>query len=75
MTTSTWSFSDEAGVKWWGEQWAERILHSDLATRALEYGIATEGELAEISQGWLDWMRAPGAFFAFTQVEVVGTKR
>jgi ubiquinone/menaquinone biosynthesis C-methylase UbiE len=75
VTTSTWSFSDEAGLKWWGEQWAERILHSDLATRALEYGIATEGELAEISQGWLDWMRAPGAFFAFTQVEVVGTKR
>ncbi len=74
VTTSTWSFSDEAGLNWWGEQWAERILRSDLATRAVEYGIATESELAEISQGWLDWMQAPGAFFAFTQVEVVGTK-
>jgi ubiquinone/menaquinone biosynthesis C-methylase UbiE len=74
VTTSTWTFSDENGLKWWGEQWAERILRSDLAKRAVEYGIATESELAEISQGWLDWVDAEGAFFAFMQVEVVGTK-
>jgi ubiquinone/menaquinone biosynthesis C-methylase UbiE len=74
VTTSTWTFSDENGLKWWGEQWAVRILRSDLAKRAVEYGIATESELAEISQGWLDWVDAEGAFFAFMQVEVVGTK-
>lgn len=71
-TTSTWTFSDENGLKWWGEQWADRILTSDLAKRAVEYGIATEAQLAEISKGWLDWIQADGAFFAFTQVEVVG---
>ncbi|MDA1279223.1 MAG: methyltransferase domain-containing protein [Chloroflexi bacterium] len=75
VTTSTWSFADEAGLKWWGEQWAERILHSDLARRAVEYGIASEGDLSEISRGWLDWIVGPGALFAFTQVEVVGVKR
>lgn len=74
VTTSTWSFSDEAGLAWWGEQWAERIVHSDIAARAVEYGIATGRELAGISQAWLDWIQAPGAFFAFTQVEVVGAK-
>jgi len=74
VTTSTWTFADENGLKWWGEQWAERILHSDLAKRAVEYGIATEAELADVSQGWLDWIEAEGAFFAFMQVEVVGTK-
>jgi len=74
VTTSTWTFSDENGLKWWGEQWAERILRSDLANRAVEYGIATEPELADISQGWLDWVDAEYAFFAFMQVEVVGTK-
>ncbi len=74
VTTSTWTFSDEYGLKWWGEQWAERILRSDLAKRAVEYGIATEAELADISQGWLDWANAEGAFFAFMQIEVVGTK-
>lgn len=74
VTTSTWTFSDEVGLKWWGEQWAERILSSDIARRAVEYGIATEDELGEISQGWLDWVQAGGAFFAFMHVEVVGTK-
>ena len=74
VTTSTWTFSDESGLKWWGEQWAERILNSDLAKRAVEYGIASESELAEVSQGWLDWVDSDGAFFAFTQVEVVGAK-
>ncbi|NQW21003.1 MAG: methyltransferase domain-containing protein [Chloroflexi bacterium] len=74
VTTSTWTFSDENGLKWWGEQWAERILHSDLAKRAVEYGIATENDLADISYGWLDWVQAEGAFFAFMQVEIVGVK-
>ncbi|MDP6665818.1 MAG: methyltransferase domain-containing protein [Dehalococcoidia bacterium] len=72
VTTSTWTFSEGDGLSWWGEQWAERIVSSNIATSAVEYGIATEEELAEISQGWLDWIQAPGAFFAFTQVEVVG---
>jgi len=74
VTTSTWTFAEESGLEWWGEQWAERILQSDLAKRAVEYGIATESDLQEISQGWLDWVQAEGAFFAFMQVEVVGTK-
>ncbi len=74
VTTSTWTFADKGGLKWWGEQWAERILRSDIATRAVEYGIATEGELSEISQGWLDWVEAEGAFYAFIQVETVGVK-
>ncbi len=74
VTTSTWTFSDETGLKWWGEQWAERILRSDIAKRAVEYGIATESELNEVSQGWLDWVQSEGAFFAFMQVEVVGVK-
>jgi len=72
ITTSNWSFSDQNGLKWWGEQWSERILHSELGKRAIDYGIATDHDLEEISQGWLDWVNTPGAFFAFIQVEVIG---
>ena len=74
VTTSTWSFADEAGLQWWGPQWAERILHSNLATRALEQGISTQAELEEVSAAWKSWTTEPNAFFAFTQVEVIGTK-
>jgi hypothetical protein len=48
------------------------VLRSDLAKRAIEYGIASEAELAEISQGWLDWIEALSAFLTFAHVEVVG---
>ena len=72
VTTSNWSFSEQNGLKWWGEQWSERILHSELGKRAIDYGIATNHDLEEISQGWLDWVKIPGAFFAFIQVEVIG---
>ncbi len=75
VTTSTWSFADEAGLQWWGGQWSERILHSNLASRALEQGIATPVELEDISAAWKRWISDPDAFFAFTQVEVIGTKR
>ncbi len=47
-------------------------MHSELGKRAIDYGIATDHGLEEISQGWLDWVNAPGAFFAFIQVEVIG---
>ena len=72
VTTSNWSFSDQKGLKWWGEQWSERILHSELGKRAIDYGIATDHGLEEISQAWLDWVNVPGAFFAFIQVEIIG---
>ena len=71
-TTSTWTFSDEAGLKWWGEQWADRIKTSSIATSAIEYGIAGETDLERISQAWLEWKNQAGAFFVFTQTEVIG---
>lgn len=74
VTTSTWSFADEAGLQWWGNQWADRILESGIATAAVEYRIATRDELETISAAWREWITAPGAFFTFTHVEVIGTK-
>ena len=75
VTTSTWSFADEAGLQWWGNQWADRILTSDIATAALKYRFASQAELAAISTAWKDWITAPGAFFTFTHVEVIGVKQ
>lgn len=74
VTTSTWTFATEQGLQWWGNQWAERILHSNIAKRALERGIATQDELQSISNAWKEWITAPGAFFTFTHVEVIGKK-
>lgn len=74
VTTSTWSFADQTGLEWWGNQWSERILASNIATAAIERGIASQEELEQISVAWKDWITSPGAFFVFTQVEVIGKK-
>jgi ubiquinone/menaquinone biosynthesis C-methylase UbiE len=74
VTTSTWTFAERSGIEWWGKQWAERILHSNIATSAIEYGVADEAELKDISQAWLDWIESPGAFYSFIHVEVIGKK-
>ncbi len=69
ITTSTWTFYEESGKTWWGEQWAQRILHSDIAVKALEYGIATQSELEAISRGWLEWKDTLGSVSCFTHFE------
>ena len=74
VSTSNWTFADQAGLAWWGNQWAERVLHSNIATRALEYGIATHVELERISKAWSAWVNAPGALWTFTHVAVIGRK-
>lgn len=75
VSTSNWTFADEVGLAWWGNQWAERVLHSNIATRALEYGLTTQDELERISNAWTKWVNASGAFWTFTHVEVIGRKR
>ena len=69
ITTSTWTFYEESGKTWWGDQWSQRILESDIAIKAIEYGIATRTELDAISRGWQDWKNAPGSVSCFTHFE------
>lgn len=69
ISTSTWTFFEESGKTWWGDQWAQRILESDIAVKALEYGIATRTELEAISRGWQEWKNAPGSVSCFTHFE------
>ena len=69
ITTSTWTFYEESGKTWWGDQWSQRILESDIAIKAIEYGIATRTELDAISRGLQDWKNAPGSVSCFTHFE------
>ena len=55
--------------------YAERTLHSNLADRAVEYGIATRSELEDIAAAWRTWGRDPDALFCFSHTQVVAWKR
>ncbi|WP_100445842.1 methyltransferase domain-containing protein [Glycomyces xiaoerkulensis] len=60
-TSATWTFSVPEDRAWWGGLWADRALHSDFATRALEQGHATRGELEAIAAAWREWAADPEA--------------
>lgn len=69
-----WSFGTSELTKQWGESWARRVLESNIADRAIEYGIASKSELEEVSAGWLRWSVDPNAYFSFSHGEAVGWK-
>lgn len=49
-------------------------MHSELGRDALDYGIATDNDLEEISRGWLERVDKRGAFFTFIHVEIIGVR-
>ena len=54
--------------------WADRVLASSYATQALEYGLSTEAELADIRAGWQEWIDQRDAVFVVPSVEVIARK-
>jgi hypothetical protein len=57
-TTSAWCFATPAEREWWGTSWAGRSTSSAFAVQAVEYGLATQEELAGIAAAWLEWAAA-----------------
>jgi hypothetical protein len=47
-SSSTWTFTEPANRRWWGELWAARVTHSALAEQAVEYGLSSIEELDSI---------------------------
>jgi ubiquinone/menaquinone biosynthesis C-methylase UbiE len=74
VTTSTASYSEQIATREWGDSWAARTLQSNLASKAVEYGIATCSELEDIAAAWRSWGHDRDAFFCFSHTEVVAWK-
>lgn len=70
-TTSTWTYATPGERGWWAGLWAERTVSSSFASQAVDYGIATKGELAEVADAWRAWAERPGAVFVVVHGEVV----
>jgi ubiquinone/menaquinone biosynthesis C-methylase UbiE len=74
VSSSTWTFADTDSRTWWGELWAERIVHSALGEQAVSYGLTDAGELAELATAWRRWAANPGGFFAVLHGEVLARR-
>ena len=51
-SSSNWLYATGHERRWQARVWGERVLHSSFADQALEYGLASEADLARISAGW-----------------------
>ena len=71
-TTSTWTFATPADRAWWGDLWAERVMVSNLAAQAVEYGVAGQDELDEVAGGFRAWAAAPEGTFVLVHGEILG---
>lgn len=70
-TASAWCFATDEDRQWWSSLWAERVLHSDFARQAREYGLADDVRLELLHDAWLEWGEAEHAWFAVLHGEVI----
>ena len=70
-TSSAWTFADSESRRWWSGLWAERLLESDLAAQAVDYGVASRRELERVSEGFRRWGEQPDGFFVCPHGELL----
>jgi len=70
-TSSNWTYSSPTERSWWGQLWADRVIHSDFARQALAYGFTTEAELHEIASAFREWSEDEDGIFIIVNGEVL----
>lgn len=70
-SASIWCHATPAERAWWGGSWAERIVSSTIAERAVAAGRATKEELADISAAWREWAAHPDGWYASPHGEIL----
>jgi ubiquinone/menaquinone biosynthesis C-methylase UbiE len=71
VSSSTWTYADPQTRTWWGGLWADRVRVSAFAKQAREYGLASDTDLAEMADAFLDWAAQPQGCFVVPHVEVL----
>ena len=71
--SNTWCYASPEDRAWWGGLWADRVVGSALAEQAVERGIATAAELAEVAAGWRRWAAHDDGWFSVLHGEVLAT--
>ncbi|WP_106848627.1 class I SAM-dependent methyltransferase [Blastococcus sp. Marseille-P5729] len=68
---SVWCYASDDEVQWWSQLWADRVIHSDFATQAVERGLADDARLREIQCAWREWGSAPDAWILLPHGEIL----
>jgi ubiquinone/menaquinone biosynthesis C-methylase UbiE len=70
-SASVWCFAEPGDLRWWTETWGERVTSSSLADQAIELGLSSRSELAEIAAAWRAWGSADDGWFSVVHGEVI----
>lgn len=70
-SASVWCFADDEARQWWGGQWQRRALESGFHDEVIGQGLAAEGEIAEVVEGWREWTSSPDGWFVIVHGEIV----
>jgi hypothetical protein len=71
-SASAWCFATPDDRTWWGGLWADRVTESALGDQAVDRGLATRAELAEMAGAWHQWAADPDGWFAVLHGEILG---
>ena len=74
VTSTNWIYHRYEERRWWGELWADRVLHSSFAEQCLENGLTSNNELESISRAFLEWVEDEDGVFIVPSVEVLARK-
>ncbi len=72
-TATAWCYATPEERAWWGGLWAERTEATALGERAVDLGVSTREELAEVAAAWRRWSEHPDAWFAVPCGEILAT--
>jgi SAM-dependent methyltransferase len=72
-SASVWCYATPDERAWWGGLWADRISATRLADQAVERGLATRDELADLADGWRSWAAHDDAWFAVLHGEILAS--
>lgn len=69
-TSSTWTQVGPA-ADLWASTWAQRATGETFASQAVDLGLATRDDLADVAAGWLEWAADPDAWFLVPHGEIL----
>ena len=71
-SATVWCYADDQTRAWWSDLWARRMTESPVAQQAVEQGLATADELADVAEGWRAWAASgPDAWFTVLNGEIL----
>ncbi|GAA5035846.1 methyltransferase domain-containing protein [Microbacterium fluvii] len=70
-SASVWLYEGDDDRAWWGGMWADRVVQSAFAERAVALGLADTARLERIRAGWQEWAAAPDGWLLMPHGEVL----